>query len=113
MSVTFLLKLYQVTDDARYLNAARKSMKAIIDHVVPVGQWEDFETYWSCSRVLDSLVGTKVIRNDAFKQNTLSMFWTAEALLNMHDTPRHRGLLSIPVSYVQKPSHSPVPRVFR
>jgi len=84
MSVTFLLKMYEVTKDPRYLNASTKAMQAIIRHVIPEGQWEDFETYWSCSRVLDSLVGKKIARNDAFKQNTLSMFWTAEALLNMH-----------------------------
>ncbi|MGC3946682.1 MAG: hypothetical protein QM762_19540 [Chryseolinea sp.] len=85
MSVTFLVKCYQVTEDVRYLDAAKRAMKAIVTNVVPQGQWEDFETYWSCSRVLDSLVGKKVVRNNAFKQNTLSMFWTAEALLNMYE----------------------------
>lgn len=92
MSVTFLLKMHQVTDDTRYLKSAERAMDAIIRNTVPRSQWEDFETYWSCSRVLDSLVGVKVIRNDAFKQNTLSMFWTAEALLNMYeqtDDPRY------------------------
>lgn len=85
MSVTFLLKMYQITKDTRYLDASTKAMQVIIERVIPNGQWEDFETYWSCSRVLDSLVGKKIARNDAFKQNTLSMFWTAEALLNMYD----------------------------
>lgn len=85
MSVTFLLKMYQLTKDVRYMNAARRAMDAILNDVVPQGQWEDFETYWSCSRVLDSLVGQKVARNNAFKQNTLSMYWTAEALLNLYE----------------------------
>ena len=85
MSVTFLLKMYAVTRDVRYLESAKKAMNAITNDVIPIGQWEDFETYWSCSRILDSLVGRKVVRNDAFKQNTLSMYWTAEALLNMHE----------------------------
>lgn len=95
MSVTFLLKLYQVTDDIRYLNAARKSMTAVMNYVVPRSQWEDFETYWSCSRVLDSLAGKKILRNDAFKQNTLSMFWTAEALLNMHEETGEEKYLKV------------------
>lgn len=85
MSVTFLLKLYQITEDAKYLEAAKRAMHAVMENVIPVGQWEDFETYWSCSRVLDSLVGQKVVRNNAFKQNTLSMFWTSEALINMYE----------------------------
>lgn len=85
MSVTFLLKLYQVTEDVRYLDASKRAMHAVMDNVIPVSQWEDFETYWSCSRVLDSLVGQKIVRNNAFKQNTLSMFWTSEALINMYE----------------------------
>lgn len=85
MSVTFLLKMYEVTKNERYLASAKKSIEAVMANVIPIGQWEDFETYWSCSRVLDSLVGKKIQRNDAFKQNTLSMYWTAEALLNMKE----------------------------
>jgi len=79
MSVTFLVKAYQLTKKEAYMASARRAMDAVNGSVVPVGRWEDFETYWSCSRVLDSLVGKKIERNDAFKQNTLSMFWTAEA----------------------------------
>jgi hypothetical protein len=81
MSVTFLLKLYALTKTAMYKDAALKGMEAVATEIVPTGRWEDFETYWSCSRVLDSLVGKKIARNDQFKQNTLSMFWTAEALM--------------------------------
>ncbi|MEJ1240128.1 hypothetical protein WBG78_18450 [Chryseolinea sp. T2] len=95
MSVTFLLKMYQVTDDGRYLAAARKCMDAIVEHVVPEHQWEDFETYWSCSRVLDSLVGKKIARNNAFKQNTLSMYWTSEALLNMYEETNDSSYIKV------------------
>jgi hypothetical protein len=82
MHVTFLLKLAEVTNEARYRDAALKTMDALLDEVVPTGRWEDFETYWSCcSFGRDELVGTLVPRNAQYKQNTLSMFWTAEALL--------------------------------
>lgn len=81
MSVTFLFKMYDITKSEIYRDAALKAMKAVMDINVPVGQWEDFETYWSCSRWGDSLVGRKVERNNMFKQNNFSMFWTAEALL--------------------------------
>lgn len=86
MSANFLLKLYQTTNDKKYLASATRAIDAVIKNVVPVSRWEDFETYWSCSRVLDSLVGRKVERNDAYKQNTLSMFWTADALFNFYKT---------------------------
>jgi len=88
MSVTFLIKMYEVSKDKKYLDAAAKALKAVTDNVVPLSQWEDFETYWSCSRVLDSLVGKKIKRNDAFKQNTFSMYWTAEALLAMFEVTK-------------------------
>ena len=81
MSVTFLLKLYQLTKNDKYLYPALKCMNAVIQKIIPEGRWEDFETYWSCSRYgsLD-LVGEKVTRNNMFKQNTLSMYYTAQAL---------------------------------
>jgi hypothetical protein len=81
MSVTFLLKLYELTGNGRYKTAALTAMQAVIDHIIFQGRWEDFETYWSCSRYgSDTLVGKKVARNDMYKQNTLSMYWTAQAL---------------------------------
>ncbi len=84
MSVTFLLKLYQLTKKQAYLDAVIKALNVIDQKIIPVGQWEDFETYWSCSRIFDSLVNKKITRNDQFKQNTLSMYWTTEALYNAY-----------------------------
>ncbi|MEI9919541.1 MAG: hypothetical protein WDO14_12150 [Bacteroidota bacterium] len=84
MSANFLLKLYGITKDEKYMTSARKAIDVVVKDVVPESRWEDFETYWSCSRVLDSLVGKKIERNDAYKQNTLSMYWTADALLNFY-----------------------------
>jgi rhamnogalacturonyl hydrolase YesR len=93
MSATFLLKLYQTTKEKKYLASATRAIDAVIKNIVPQSRWEDFETYWSCSRVLDSLVGKKVERNDAYKQNTLSMFWTADALLNFYKATRDSSYL--------------------
>lgn len=84
MSVTFLLKLAALTKNEQYKTAALKALDAVTHKIIPAGQWEDFETYWSCSRILDSLVNKKVTRNDQYKQNTLSIFWTAEALFNAY-----------------------------
>lgn len=85
LSVTFLLKLYELTHKEEYKRAAFKAMNAVIHEIIPVGKWEDFETYWSCSRYgSDNLVGKKVLRNNMHKQNNFSMFWTAEALLECY-----------------------------
>lgn len=82
MSVTFLLKLAELTGSQDYGDAAVDAMDAVLRGIVPEGRWEDFETYWSCCRWgRDTYLGKKVERNAMHKQNTFSMFWTAEALL--------------------------------
>jgi hypothetical protein len=82
MSVTFLLKMFSMTGNGKYRESALRCMHAIIREIIMQGKWEDFETYWSCSRYGSTdLVGHKVKRNDMYKENTLSMYWTAQALL--------------------------------
>ncbi len=82
MSVSFLLKLAEITGNGDYYDAALHAMDAVLEEIVPEGRWEDFETYWSCCRWgRDRYLGKKIERNAMFKQNTFSMFWTAEALL--------------------------------
>jgi hypothetical protein len=85
MSVTFLLELAKVTGEPRYQQSALKALEAVVREVLPPGRWEDFETYWSCSDYgAGDLIGRKVVRNNLHKQSNLSMFWTAEALLEAY-----------------------------
>lgn len=96
LSVTFLLKLYELTGESSYRTAALKSLDAVIREVIPVGRWEDFETYWSCSRYgSDHLVGKKVTRNNMHKQNNFSIFWTAEALFEAYRLTSDKYYLSL------------------
>ena len=81
MSVSFLLKLAEISGEDRYRNAALKAMDAVIAEIIPTGRWEDFETYWSCCSYGQDHLGKKFERNDMYKQCNFSMFWTAEALL--------------------------------
>ncbi len=87
LSITFLLKLAEVTGEGRYREAALRAMDAVLIEIIPQGRWEDYETYWSCNRWgRDEYLGRKIERNAMYKQNTLSMFWTAEALLETYRT---------------------------
>ena len=96
MSVTFLMKLADLIGDNTYYEAAIRAMDAVADNIIPIGKWEDFETYWSCSRYgADELVGNKVVRNNMFKQNTLSMYWTAEALLETYKVTANERYLQL------------------
>lgn len=94
MSVSFLLRLYKLTGNGRYKTSALKAMDAVEKDIVKVGRWEDFETYWSCSRVGSVYwVGNKIWRNNMYKQNNFSMFWTAEALLNCYHVTKDKKYL--------------------
>lgn len=94
LSVSFLLKLYEITRKKVYKQAALHAMDAVVREIIPEGRWEDFETYWSCSRYgSQELVGKKVPRNNLYKQNNLSMFWTAEALLACYRATKRKEYL--------------------
>jgi len=85
LSATFLLKLADAASDPKYRRAALRALEAVLREIVPDGDWLDFETYWSCCAWgRDAYLDKKIERNAMHKQNTLSMFWTAEALLAAH-----------------------------
>ncbi|MBK8979246.1 MAG: hypothetical protein IPM29_25395 [Planctomycetes bacterium] len=82
LTAGLLLDWATLSGDDRAPRAALRALDAVLADPVPVGRWEDFETYWSDSdlgRLTN--VGQRFARNGVFKQNTLCMFWTAEALL--------------------------------
>ena len=96
MSVTFLLKIAQITSEQKYQQAALKAMDAVMNEITPTGRWEDFETYWSCCGFgKDHLVGKKVARNNMYKQNTFSMFWTTKALFECYKATVNRKFLNL------------------
>ena len=85
MSATFLLKLAEITGENKYRESALKAIDAVLMEIVPEGRWEDFETYWSCcSWGRDIYLGAKIPRNNIYKHNSLSMFWTSETLLEAY-----------------------------
>jgi len=93
MSVTFLLKLAEVTGKDEYCRPALKALDAVIEHAAAAGRWEDYETYWSCSRWGQEYIGKRIPRNAMYKQNSLSMFWTAEACLEAFRATKQRRYL--------------------
>ena len=96
MSVTFLLKLYELTKNEKYRSFALRAIDAVCKEIVPVGRWEDFETYWSCCRLgTPEWVGKKIERNKMYKQCNFSMFWTAEALLESYRITQNKEYLKL------------------
>ncbi|MGP4041086.1 hypothetical protein ACTWP4_14485 [Gracilibacillus sp. D59] len=81
MHVWFLTKMYQMTKEKRLLEAAKLGMEYVMNEIVPNGRWEDFETYWSCSRQWEGKrYGEKDVRSDLHYQCNFSIYWTVEAL---------------------------------
>ena len=47
--VLFLLELYAQDPNPSYLHAARRGLDFLERDVIPLRQWYDYETFWSCS----------------------------------------------------------------
>ena len=94
-SVTFLSELYSITKDERYKAAAVSAMEAVIREIVFEGRWEDFETYWSCSRWGGEYLGKKVPRNQMHKHCSFSIAWTAEALAALYQLEHTQRYLDL------------------
>ncbi len=67
-----------------------------LEGVVREGRWEDFETYCSCAPWgANDQMGRRVPRNGVYKQNTLSIAWSAEAFLHAWRATRTRSFLHL------------------
>jgi hypothetical protein len=77
----FLAQLFLVESNVRYLEAAIKACDFIAGEVMPRQKWFDYETFFSCSKkrlgLFDENTGT-------YPQNTMSMYWAAEAMRLVH-----------------------------
>jgi hypothetical protein len=79
VATTLLLELGG--EEPRFREAALRALP-FLEMALREGRWEDFETYYSCAPWgAPEQVGRRVPRSGVFKQNTLSIFWTAEAFL--------------------------------
>ncbi len=88
----FLAQLFMVESDTRYLEAAKRACDFLAREVVPRQKWFDYETFYSCSRnkldFFDANTG-------CFPQNTMSMYWAAEAFRLVHLATLDPGYLSL------------------
>jgi hypothetical protein len=65
---------------------------SFLEGVAREGRWEDFETFYSCAPWgAPELLGRRVARNGVYKQNTLSIYWCAEAFLHGWRATRNRS----------------------
>lgn len=91
VTASLLFELARHAEGDAALRAPAERARRFLERVADEARWEDFETYWSCAPWgHDTQLGRKVPRNGVFKQNTLSIFWCAEAFLRAGDLARAR-----------------------
>ncbi|MDF2439567.1 MAG: hypothetical protein JWN98_551 [Abditibacteriota bacterium] len=96
MGASLLLDLYKrFPQQLPYRQAALKVLRYLETGPVAQSRWEDFETYYSCSRWGEERIGQTVTRNGVYKSNTFSPFWCAEAFLLAHQVLREPRYLKI------------------
>lgn len=96
VSVALLLDLYEITGEEELRAAALRCMDALVRDVMPESRWEDFETYWSCSRLGSTdMVGKKYSRNGVYKQCSLSPFYMALGLLRCYEITKNSSYLKL------------------
>jgi hypothetical protein len=79
--VMLLGLLHRLRPDERFASAAIRAACYVTERIVPEGRWEDFETYWSCSRQWEGKqFGEKDARSGLYNQCNFGMYWTAEAM---------------------------------
>lgn len=81
MSAALMLELAARFPQEGWQESGRRGLEYLANGPVKEARWEDFETYYSCSRWGGDAVGQKIARNGVYKSNTFSPFWCAEAFL--------------------------------
>lgn len=85
MHIMLLCLLHEIEPNSKYIQAAERAATFITDYIMPLGRWEDFETYWSCSNEWEGKKYGKVDRRSGlYNQCNLGIYWTAEALKELY-----------------------------
>lgn len=86
-----LCELYPLRRQPEVLAAIDRSVRFLLREVVPEQRWWDFEAFYSpCVR---HFMGLRDPYTGLFRQNNLSIFWTASALHSLYRLTGRRGYL--------------------
>jgi hypothetical protein len=85
MHAMLLCLLQEIDPETEVVGRAERAVRFVLDRVAAEGRWEDFETYWSCSREWEGKrYGEKDRRSGLYNQCNFGIYWTAEALKDLH-----------------------------
>jgi hypothetical protein len=85
-----LSELYKATNNKKYLDAAEKMAKFMIDEVLPRQKWYDFETFYSCAVKAESFFDE---RTGQFPANNMAVSWALEGFASLYDVTHNEAYL--------------------
>jgi len=85
-----LSELYKATKDLKYLDAAKKMAKFMLEEVMPREKWYDFETFYSCAikpeTFFDKYTGQ-------YPANTMSVYWAIDGFASLYEATQDQTWL--------------------
>lgn len=85
--VWVLSELYLATKEQKYLDAAKKSAKFLLDEVMPQQRWADFEAFYSCAIKPETYFDA---RTNQWPCNTMSVSWALQGFLALHEATQDK-----------------------
>jgi hypothetical protein len=83
-------ELYLATREPKYLDAAKKAARFLLDEVMPQQRWADFEAFYSCAVKPETFFDA---RTGQWPCNSMSISWAMQGLLSLHEATQDERYL--------------------
>ncbi|HEY9188307.1 MAG TPA: hypothetical protein VIR55_10445 [Ignavibacteria bacterium] len=90
-SALFLIELYKITNENKYINSAIKIVNYLENNIIPKNKWFDYETFFSCSRKPIDFYDQFTKQ---YPQNTLSLYTTIEMYKSLYSITKEISILN-------------------
>jgi hypothetical protein len=90
LHIWVLSELYKATKELKYLEAAEKIAKFMINEVLPRQKWYDFETFYSCAVKPESFFDK---RTGQYPANTMSTGWALDGFASLFEATQNNTYL--------------------
>jgi len=86
-----LSELYRATKEKKYMDAAEKIARFIMDEVMPHQKWYDFETFYSCAVKAETFYD---YRTGQYPANNMSTSWALEGFASLYEVTQKKEYLA-------------------
>ena len=85
--VWVLSELYLATKEQKYLDAAKKAAKFLVDEVMPQQRWADFEAFYSCAIKPETFFD---VRTGQWPCDMMAVSWALQGFLSLHEATQDK-----------------------